>query len=198
MVQHEAHSSLLFSSLRFASLRFSSLIFLLSSLPLLFSLLLLRYQHLPWELWAMGTRRALRGWWCIGLAWALALATCVMCGSYGKVPKVRKMLSKKNREGSSCSQPSRFGSFWSGLACAVVRDGGSRRRACSRGRRSACSGRAGPARPTIYKNSRSTAFRGNILNSLIFENFQIFRFPTSFFNVLFTRKIHGSVPEKWA
>ena len=43
---------------------------------------------------------------------------------YGKVPKVRKMLSKKNREGSSCSQPSRFGSFWSGLACAVVRDGG--------------------------------------------------------------------------
>ena len=72
----------------------------------------------------MGTRRALRGWWCIGLAWALALATCVMCGSYGKVPKVRKMLSKKNREGSSCSQPSRFGSFWSGLACAVVRDGG--------------------------------------------------------------------------
>ena len=65
----------------------------------------------------MGTRRALRGWWCIGLAWALALATCVMCGSYGKVPKVRKMLSKKNREGSSCSQPSRNKG---GLACASL------------------------------------------------------------------------------
>ena len=84
--------------------------------------------------WAMGTRRALRGWWCIGLAWALALATCVMCGSYGKVPKVRKMLSKKNREGSSCSQPSHGG------ACAPCRSPCSPcRSACSRGGRGTCS-----------------------------------------------------------
>ena len=53
----------------------------------------------------MGTRRALRGWWCIGLAWALALATCVMCGSYGKVPKVRKMLSKKIARGLPVVNP---------------------------------------------------------------------------------------------
>ena len=84
--------------------------------------------------WAMGTRRALRGWWCIGLAWALALATCVMCGSYGKVPKMRKMLSKKNREGSSCSQPSHGG------ACAPCRSPCSPcRSACSRGGRGTCS-----------------------------------------------------------